>query len=132
MTNTPRTCTRPGHRTTTVDLRSTLVADGWTLHVEPPDSSGVIGAYRVGAGCRDFIVTGEKGNGVVFGGRWFAASNLTWIRQVDGCREMTRLLDAFPDEPAAPWIPVDADELLAMTQQRQAELTRTPPPPDRG
>jgi len=128
MTKTPRTHTRPGHRASPVDLRSTLVASGWALHVESSDSPGVIGAYRVGAGHRDFMVTSETGTGAVFGGRWFATSNLTWIQQVNGCRKMTRLLDTFPDEPASPWIPVDADELLTMLQQRQAELTRTPPP----
>jgi len=105
------------------ELASVLVAGGWDLQVDQANSPGVIGGFRTGTGYRDFMVMSETGTGEVLVGRWFAASNLTWIRMADGWQEMTYLLDTFPDEPAAPWLPAYAADLLTALQQRQSRST---------
>ncbi|WP_146241409.1 hypothetical protein [Actinokineospora spheciospongiae] len=102
-------------------LRAELVASGWELQGNHADDSGPLAAHHDGDGYRDFAVMDATGTGYVFLGRWFAASNLTWIRQADGWQEAVNLLEDFPDHPADPWVPADVTDLLAALEQRQAE-----------
>lgn len=105
------------------ELRNELLARGWDLNTHRAGDTTTIGAHRTGAGYREFMVIHETGTGETLLGRWIAATDLVWIRTAHGWQETTRLLDTFPDEPTAPWLPAHAEELLTAALQRQATLT---------
>jgi len=104
------------------ELRNELMARGWGLDTHRAGNTITIGAHRTGEGYREFMVMHETGHGEILLGRWIAATDLVWIRTADGWQETTDLLDTFPDEPAAPWLPAHAEELLIAAPQRQATL----------